>query len=84
VSTLFTAARTDDVAKFNSVTASGFYIFDGGVRFNGEALMALVKAQHAAGKRYEWNVTEPDVHSSGIPLGLPMSIKAVLPILSAQ
>jgi len=65
VSTLFTAARTDDVAKFNSVTASGFYIFDGGVRFNGEALMALVKAQHAAGKRYEWNVTEPDVHSSG-------------------
>jgi ketosteroid isomerase-like protein len=27
--------------------------------------MALIKAQHAAGKRYEWNVTEPDVHVSG-------------------
>jgi ketosteroid isomerase-like protein len=27
--------------------------------------MALIKAQHAAGKRYEWNVTEPDVHISG-------------------
>jgi hypothetical protein len=25
----------------------------------------LLKAQHAAGKRYEWNVTEPDVHISG-------------------
>jgi len=27
--------------------------------------MALIKAQHAAGKRYEWKVTEPDVHISG-------------------
>ena len=27
--------------------------------------MTLIKAQHAAGKRYEWNVTEPDVHISG-------------------
>jgi hypothetical protein len=26
--------------------------------------MALTKAQHAAGKRYEWNVTEPDVDIS--------------------
>jgi hypothetical protein len=26
--------------------------------------MALIKAQHAAGKCYEWNVTEPDVHIS--------------------
>jgi hypothetical protein len=26
--------------------------------------MALTKAQHAARKRYEWNVTEPDVHIS--------------------
>jgi hypothetical protein len=30
VSTVFTAARTDDVAKFNSVIAPDFYIFDGG------------------------------------------------------
>jgi len=27
--------------------------------------MAFIKAQHAAGKRYEWNVTEPDVDISG-------------------
>jgi hypothetical protein len=25
----------------------------------------FIKAQHLAGKRYEWNVTEPDVHISG-------------------
>jgi ketosteroid isomerase-like protein len=65
VSTIFTAARADDVAKFDSVIAPGFYIFDGGARFNGDSIMALIKAQHAAGKRYEWNVTEPEVHVSG-------------------
>jgi ketosteroid isomerase-like protein len=27
--------------------------------------MTFIKTQHAAGKRYEWNVTEPDVHISG-------------------
>src|SRR5260370_31235588 len=65
VSTIFTAARADDVAKFESVIASDFYIFDGGARFNGDSIMAFIKAQHAAGKRYEWNVTEPDGHISG-------------------
>jgi hypothetical protein len=65
VSTIFIAARADDIAKFNSVIALGFYIFDGGARFNGDAIMALIKAQHVAGKRYEWNVTEPNVHIRG-------------------
>jgi len=65
VSTIFTAARADDVAKFDSVIASGFYIYDGGVRFNGDAVMTVIKAAHAAGKRFEWNLTEPDVHISG-------------------
>jgi ketosteroid isomerase-like protein len=65
VSTIFTAARADDVAKFDSVIAPGFYIFDVGARFNGDSIMALIKTQHAAGKRYEWNVTEPDIHISG-------------------
>ena len=65
VSTIFTAARADDVAKFDSVIAPGFYIFDAGARFNGDTIMALIKAQHVAGKRYEWNVTEPDVHING-------------------
>ena len=65
VSTIFTAARVDDTTKFDSVIASDFYIFDGGARFNGDTIMAFIKAQHAAGKRYEWNVTDPDVHVSG-------------------
>jgi hypothetical protein len=65
VSTIFTAARADDLAEFDSVIASDFYIFDGGARFNGDSIMGFIKAQHLAGKRYEWNVTEPGVHISG-------------------
>jgi ketosteroid isomerase-like protein len=65
VSTIFTAARADDVAMFDSVIAPDFYIFDVGARFNGDSVMASIKALHAAGKRYEWNVTQPDVHISG-------------------
>jgi ketosteroid isomerase-like protein len=65
VNSLFTALQTEDAAKMNSVIAPGFYVFEGGARFNGEAMMALIKALHAAGKRFEWSVTEPDVHING-------------------
>ena len=65
VNTVFTAARADDIAKFDSVIAPGFYIFDGGLRFDGDSIMAFIKTQHEAGKHYEWNVMEPDVHISG-------------------
>jgi ketosteroid isomerase-like protein len=65
VNTIFTALRTDHAAKLNSLIAPDSYMFDGGHRFNGDAIMALIKAQHVAGKRYEWNVTEPDIHISG-------------------
>jgi ketosteroid isomerase-like protein len=65
VNTIFTAIQTDDAAKLNSVISPDFYVFDGGRRFNAEQLMAIFKAQYLAGKRHEWNVTEPDVHISG-------------------
>jgi hypothetical protein len=65
VRTIFTAAETDDIAKFDAVIARDFYMFDGGMQFNGDDMMALIRAQHAAGKRYEWNVTEPRVRVSG-------------------
>ncbi|WP_150133096.1 nuclear transport factor 2 family protein [Acidisarcina polymorpha] len=65
VNTVFTAAQADDTTLFDSVLAPNFYIFDGGARFNGDSIMAFIKAQHRAGKRYEWSITEPDVHISG-------------------
>src|SRR5258708_15206953 len=65
VSVIFAAARTDDVAKFDSVIAPDFYIYDGGVRFTGDTVVAMIKAQHAAGKRHQWNATEPHLHLNG-------------------
>jgi ketosteroid isomerase-like protein len=65
VNTMLAALRTGDAAKLNSVIAPEFYMFDGGRRFNGEAIMAQITALEAAGKRYEWSVTEPDIHISG-------------------
>jgi hypothetical protein len=62
---VFAAAAVDDLAKFHAVVAPGFYLYDAGVRFDGDAIMTLMKAQHAKGRRYEWNVTEPDVHVIG-------------------
>jgi ketosteroid isomerase-like protein len=65
VNTVFAALRADDRGELDSVVAPDFYLFDGGVRLNADSLMTLMKAQFAAGKRYEWNVTDPDVHVSG-------------------
>ena len=65
VKTVFAAALTDDITLLNTVVVPDFYIYDGGARFSGDGILALVKAQHATGKRFEWNVTEPDVHISG-------------------
>lgn len=61
----FSAAALDDLGKFHAMVAPGFYIYDAGARFDGDAIMTLIKAQHAKGRRYEWNVTEPDVHVIG-------------------
>jgi ketosteroid isomerase-like protein len=65
VSTIFSAASAEDIAKFDSVIAPDFYIFANGTRFNGDAIMGAIKAQHAAGKCYDEHVTDPDIHISG-------------------
>jgi Domain of unknown function (DUF4440) len=65
VKTIFTAMQTDDGAMLNRAVAPDFYIYDGGARFNGDGILGLIKAQQAAGKRFEWKITEPDVHIGG-------------------
>lgn len=63
--TLFAAAATDDLAKFHSAVAPSFYAYDGGKRFEGDALMELIKTLHASGKIYVWKITEPEIHIDG-------------------
>jgi ketosteroid isomerase-like protein len=65
VNAMFNALKTDDAAKLNSILAPDFYMFDGGHRFNGEGILAQITTLQDSGKRFEWSVTEPDVHVSG-------------------
>lgn len=62
IRTMYAAASTDDLAKFHSVTTPGFIAFDLGQRFDGDALMTMVKSAHTAGKVIVWSVNQPDVH----------------------
>jgi SnoaL-like domain len=61
--TMYAAAATDDLAKFHSVAAPGFYAFDGGTRYDGDALMNTIKSLHRKGVVYVWSVTQPHVES---------------------
>jgi hypothetical protein len=61
VRTMYAAATADDLALFHTVTTADFYAYDNGQRFDGDALMNLMKKMHAAGWVYVWNVTEPQV-----------------------
>ena len=59
---MFGAAKTDDLERFHTLATKDFYAYDGGMRFDGDALMGLMKTLHGQGKVYEWSVTEPEVH----------------------
>lgn len=63
--TMYVAAASDDLDKFRTVAAPDFYSFDGGKRFTGDELMALIQELHAAGNTYVWTVNEPEVHVDG-------------------
>jgi hypothetical protein len=68
VSGIFSALSTENSARFDSVSSQGFYIFEKGARLNRDANMGSIRDQRAAGKRYEWNVSDPDVHVYGVLL----------------
>jgi ketosteroid isomerase-like protein len=59
---MFVAARADDFPAVIAITTPDFYAYDNGKRFTAKSLMDLIKKAHADGQRYEWNVTEPEVH----------------------
>jgi len=62
VRSMFAAAMKDDVAAFDRLIVPGFYMFDGGRRFDGDEIMQLIKGMHEKGVAYVWNVNDPDVH----------------------
>ena len=62
---MYRAAAGDDLALFHTVADPEFVAFDNGQRFDGDALMQLIRSLHAAGKVYVWRITEPRVEVFG-------------------
>jgi len=69
---MYAAAVVDDLDKFNALIEPGFYMYDGGKRFDGDEIMKLMKDTHAKGAVYVWTVNDPDVHVSCNEGGSPM------------
>ena len=62
VQAMFSALATGDAKTARTYYTPDFYLFDGGVRFDADGIVALVQQAQHAGSTYTWNVTEPDVH----------------------
>jgi hypothetical protein len=61
--TMYAAATTDDLDKFHAVAAPDFYAFDGGKRYDGDALIKMVKSFHDQGYAFQWTVIDPHVEA---------------------
>jgi hypothetical protein len=59
---MFAALRSDNKERLQQITSPDFYAYDGGMRFTGPAMIDFIKQGHASGKRWEWSVTNPEVH----------------------
>jgi len=59
---MFAAIRTDDGEALDAILDPDFYAYDVGKRYDRKQLADLMRAAHAKGKIYEWNVTKPEVH----------------------
>lgn len=62
VRAMYAALRVDDSAAVDRLFTPDFYAFDGGERFTGPGLFAMVKDLHGAGKTVVWEVLEPTTH----------------------
>jgi ketosteroid isomerase-like protein len=62
---MYAAAQKDDLDAFHAIVTPGFFAFDNGSRFDGDALMKLIVDLHGKGFKAVWTVTEPGVHISG-------------------
>lgn len=58
---MYAALMTDDLTAFQAATTKDFFAYDVGERFEGDALINLIKDQHAKGVVFEWNVNDPKV-----------------------
>jgi ketosteroid isomerase-like protein len=62
---MYAAAEKGDIEAFHALVTPGFYAYDNGERFDGDALIRMVIDLEAKGAKAVWTVTKPDVHISG-------------------
>lgn len=58
---MYAALKADDSHGFHAVTTQDFFTFDGGKRFDSDALLNLIKAAHDRGAVYQWTISDPKV-----------------------
>lgn len=62
VQNLFAAAEKDDVAAFDALLAPGYYMYDGGKRFDGDAILTkLLMEKQKQGYKWVWSVQDPQI-----------------------
>ena len=61
---MYAALQADDLNLFRAATTQDFFAYDVGQRFDGDALLNLIKQRHAEGVIFEWNVNDPVVEVS--------------------
>lgn len=60
---MYAALQADDLNTFHDVTTQDFFAYDVGQRFDGDALVVLIKERHAQGFIFEWTVNDPMVET---------------------
>lgn len=59
---LYAAAASEDMASWVKLTSPDFFAYDIGQRFNGTGLFDFIKAAHKAGRKFEWNIEDMEIH----------------------
>ena len=59
------ALAANDRARLDELLCHDFHAFENGVHMSGQELLEVMSKYHAAGKRYKWSVTSPQVEVQG-------------------
>ncbi len=60
----YAAAQSLDEPGWHNAITEDFYAYDGGRRFDGDGMFAIVKSARAAGKTYHWTLANMDAHAT--------------------
>lgn len=58
---LFAAAQKDNAAAFDALLTPGFYMFDGGKRYEGDGIIKLIADYDKQGYKFVWSVSDPTI-----------------------